>query len=100
MRNWLFGVSTNIGLLLILSAIGFGWMAYFNSITIKLYGDHCVYDSDCALDMNYICQNGVCNCTSTSYYNSARLGCGKVRIFYFFYININQRFSTEPQCSD
>jgi hypothetical protein len=42
----------------------------------KLYGDHCQVDSDCSSKLNYECQNGVCNCTSTSYYESASEGCG------------------------
>ena len=51
-------------------------MAFINSITNKLYGDHCVYDNDCATDMNYICQSGKCACTSTTYYVDASVGCG------------------------
>ena len=42
----------------------------------QLYGDHCQVDSDCSSKLNYECQNGVCNCTSTSYYESASEGCG------------------------
>ena len=80
MKPWIFGVGANIGLILIIGAVAYGWMTLFNSITIKLYGDHCVYDSDCALDMNYICQNGLCGCTSTTYFKSAKDGCGNLNL--------------------
>jgi hypothetical protein len=42
----------------------------------KLYGDHCKIDSDCSSKLNYECQSGVCNCTSTTFYKSASDGCG------------------------
>ena len=84
MKPWVLGLTMNIGLLFFLSAIGFGWMAYINTVTNKLYGDHCVEDQDCALDMNYICQNGKCSCTSTTYYISAKVGCGNNKIKYYF----------------
>ena len=83
MKPWIFALGTNVAVILIISAIAYGWMALFNSVTIKLYGDHCVYDRDCALDMNYICQNGKCECTSTTYLKSASSGCGKLDNFYF-----------------
>jgi hypothetical protein len=76
MKPWLYALITNVTFLLVLTAIGFGWMAYINTITYKLYGDHCVDDKDCATDMNYICQNGKCDCLSTTYYVSAKSGCG------------------------
>ena len=91
MRPWVCEFNTNIGALLIISTIAFGWMLFFNTISVKLYGDHCVYDSDCALDMNYICQNGVCGCTSTTYYKSAREGCGNTN--YKFIIEIFLRMN-------
>ena len=82
MKPWLYGLITNVTFLLFLIAIGFGWMAYINTVTTKLYGDHCSDDKDCAADMNYICQQGQCGCLSTTYYVSAKIGCG---IFNFLY---------------
>ena len=79
-KPWLFTLCTNVVLLLVIISLGFGWMIYFNSINAKLYGDHCVYDGDCALGMNYICQHGVCNCTSTTYYHLASDGCGNLKL--------------------
>ncbi len=75
--------STNLGVLLVLVAVGFWWMLFFNSITNKLYGDHCADDKDCATDMNYICQIGKCGCTSDTFYLSASAGCGR-NCFDFF----------------
>ena len=72
----LLGLGSNVALLFIITTLGFGWMALFNSVTIKMYADHCRYDSDCATDMNYVCQVGKCACTSTSFYLSASDGCG------------------------
>jgi len=81
---WVFGVGANVGLFLILTTFGFGWMALFNVVTNKMYGDHCVDDKDCTIDMNYICQNGKCGCTSTTFFLSASDGCGAL----FKFLNI------------
>jgi hypothetical protein len=59
-------------------------MVLFNSVTIKMYGDHCVHDKDCATDMNYICQNGKCGCTSDTFFSSASSGCGNTKIKILF----------------
>ena len=54
--------------------------------TINSFKIICLDDKDCALDMNYICQSGKCACTSTTYYVSAKVGCGILmklnKIFY------------------
>ena len=81
MHPWVFGIISNAGILLIVTAIGFGWMALFNTVTIKMYRDHCSYDDECATDMNYICQSGKCDCSSDTYYLSASYGCGKLNAF-------------------
>ncbi len=71
-----FLIGINAGLLFTIVAIGFGWMALFNVVSIKMYGDHCKFDEDCATDMNYICQNGKCSCVSATFFLSASSGCG------------------------
>ena len=53
-------------------------MALFNVVSIKMYGDHCRFDDECATDMNYICQNGKCGCTSLTYFLSSSSGCGNL----------------------
>ncbi len=98
----------NILFLLVVSAIGFGIgigvsfkckqinfmqysfkntkkvnLFYFLSKAKKLYGDHCRIDSDCSSRLNYECQSGVCNCTSTTFYKSASEGCGWFLFFLF-----------------
>ena len=77
---WVFGIGSNVVIIFIITTIGFGWMSLFNTVSIKMYADHCVYDNDCATDMNYICQNGKCGCTSTTFYLSASSGCGMIKI--------------------
>ena len=73
----LFTVVINLVVLLALVVAGFGLIWFINVNTIRLYGDHCRFDMDCATDMNYICQNGECSCTSSTYYLSNKQGCGK-----------------------
>ena len=42
----------------------------------KLYGEHCNKDGDCLQNMNYVCKNNVCSCSSTSYFASSNNPCG------------------------
>jgi hypothetical protein len=79
-----FAIGANVSLFFIIATIAFGWMAVFNVVGIKMYGDHCKFDEDCATDMNYICQNGKCDCTSTTFFLSASSGCGMLIIICLF----------------
>ena len=84
---WLFYLSSNITLILLSIPLGFGLMMLININTTKFYGVHCNYDSDCATDMNYLCQDGICNCSFTTYYESASLGCSNIDNVHKFYNN-------------
>ena len=47
-----------------------------NLKAIKHYGDHCKTDFECSSKFNYKCQNGVCSCSSETFYKSEIEGCG------------------------
>lgn len=82
-------IISNVCMLLILAAIGFGLGMIFSANTDKLYGDHCAQDIDCKANMNYVCNSGKCDCVSDTFYESASKGCGK-RSFKRRYLNNNQ----------
>ncbi|RNA32655.1 multiple epidermal growth factor-like domains 10 isoform X1 [Brachionus plicatilis] len=68
-------VVVNLSILMTLVAIGF-YFGIFGSLNYKrLYGEHCAYDSDCETGLNLRCQNGNCNCTTSTFYNKTRLLC-------------------------
>jgi hypothetical protein len=81
----LFTVTINVVSFLALISIGYGLILLININTPRLYGDRCRRDGDCATDMNYLCQQGVCNCTSNTYFVSNRVGCGNFFHLTFFY---------------
>ena len=70
MEPWLFCFLINIVAILMLAAIGFVVFYTINTQKSKMYGEHCNYDNDCVAGKSLNCQNGVCMCSSTTYYDS------------------------------
>ena len=75
---WLIAVTTNLLVLVTMTAFAFGFILLIDSNTERLYGDHCKYDNECAKNMNYVCQSGVCGCTLSTSFLSHNEGCGNV----------------------
>lgn len=65
----------NVSILLIFIATGFYFGILANFSYKKLYGQHCSFDSDCELNLNLRCQNGKCNCTTSTFYNKTSFIC-------------------------
>ena len=90
MEPWLFFLITNTVLIIFLCVIGL-WINYgINSTKYpdKLYGEQCISDIDCKSGYNYICTDGKCACSSTTYYDtnpgSFSGSCGK----YLYFIKV------------
>ncbi|RNA02211.1 prion-like-(Q N-rich) domain-bearing 25, partial [Brachionus plicatilis] len=71
---------SNISILLLVIGIGF-YAGIISSLNYKkLYGDHCSVDSDCETGLNLRCQNGNCNCTTTTFYNQSLMVCASKKL--------------------
>jgi hypothetical protein len=62
-----------------------------NTQKSKMYGEHCNYDNDCIAGKSLVCQNGVCLCSSTTYYDSISFtgSCGN---FYYWIKKLYSKF--------
>ena len=79
----------NIISLLGLACIAYGLYMIFNMYSYKQYGDHCTVDWHCKPDMNYVCSNGVCTCTTNTYFVQLSDPCGKISILLYLLIRIS-----------
>ena len=86
MEPWLFDLLTNVILLFVLTAIGFGIIYAVNLKQSKLYGEHCNTDDDCKSNQNLVCQSGKCSCSSTTFFDSTDTLTGKCGNHHLSYI--------------
>ena len=82
-----FAIMANVVLFFCLTTLGVLLCLLFGLNSAKTYGNHCKKDYDCGTNMNLICENGFCNCTSTSYYKSASYACGNLSAYLFLMLD-------------
>jgi len=65
----------NLLILIVLAAIVFGIGTGLDPYYKRIYGQHCKIDSDCDSSLGLLCQNDLCNCSSSTFYNSTKMFC-------------------------
>ena len=104
MSPCLFALMANLIVLAALCFFGFWLGIIFTSNSARIYGEHCKTDSDCVKNMNYVCSNGLCNCTTTTYYIGLQSPCGKITkkldicLFWIFNFEIKLREKQTTNC--